>query len=140
MPNAVTQTVLIQGSRKYINYITLVSDGSEETDLVVYDSSVVCAAVGIPDNLNASIEKIHISAYKAANVGQIVLEFDAATDVLAMPFTIAAAGETHYHFDFSEFGGLKNYAGTGRTGDVLLTTLGLDTGDSIMIVLEMRVS
>ena len=39
--------------------------------------------------------------------------------------------------DFSEFGGLKNTAGSGKTGDINLTTIGASNNDSYVIVLEL---
>jgi len=41
--------------------------------------------------------------------------------------------QTH---DFSKFGGIPNNAGTGKTGDVLFTTVGAASGDRYTIVLE----
>jgi len=139
MVNTVTQTHIIKDQRRLINYITLVSDGSEESDLVVYDSSVVCAAVGLTDQLNASIQHVWFSGAKPANAATLVLEYDATTDVLALPINFAAAGDAHMDMDFTFFGGLKNYAGTGKTGDILLTTTGLDSGDSFTLVLDIRI-
>jgi len=39
--------------------------------------------------------------------------------------------------DFSEFGGIRNTAGSGKTGDILLTTTGHSSGDSYVIVLTL---
>ncbi len=139
MPNTITQTTLVQGKRTFINYITLVSDGSEETDLLIFDSSVVYAAVGLTDTLSASIEKVWFTGSKTANAGTIVLEYDASTDVVAVPITNSVASNWLV-MDFTDFGGLKNYAGSGKTGDVNLTTTGLDAGDSFIIVLQMRLA
>ena len=38
--------------------------------------------------------------------------------------------------DFSDFGGLQNTSGSGKTGDINLTTTGASSGDSYMIVLH----
>ena len=38
--------------------------------------------------------------------------------------------------DFSPFGGLQNTSGSGKTGDINLTTTGASSGDSYMIVLH----
>jgi hypothetical protein len=38
--------------------------------------------------------------------------------------------------DYSSFGGLPNNAGTGKTGDVLFTTVGAAAGDRYTIVIE----
>ncbi len=138
MANTVNQTQIIRSSRRVINYITVVSDGSEETDLVVYDSSAVATLLGITDPLDSRIENIWFSGSKAANTATLLLEYDASTDVVAMPINFSATGDSHLHMCFEQFAGLKNYAGTGKTGDILLTTTGLDSGDSFMMVLDVR--
>ena len=40
------------------------------------------------------------------------------------------------YLDFSEFGGLQNTSGSGKSGDINLTTTGASSGDSYMIVLH----
>jgi len=37
----------------------------------------------------------------------------------------------------SEFTGLKNNAGTGVTGDIMLTTVGHSSGDAYTVILKM---
>lgn len=140
MTNTVTQTTLILGQREYINYITLVSDGSEESNTIIFDSSVVTAAAKLTDTMNASIERIWFTGSKPATSATINLTWDANTDVLALPINFAAAGDAHLEMDFTRFGGLKNYSGTGKTGDLLMTTTGLDSGDAFTIILQMRLS
>ena len=39
--------------------------------------------------------------------------------------------------DFTEFGGIANTAGTGKTGDIKLTTTGASSGDSYVMVLTL---
>lgn len=134
MANTVTNTQLVgdQG-RVRINYLTLVSDGTEETDLVIYDSS----ARNTVDPLTCSILKIkgclNILDHAAIDV-RAHLEFDATTDVLALSLPI----NQPFEFDFTDVGGLKNYAGTGITGDIVLTTTGLESGDTLFLVMEVR--
>ena len=38
--------------------------------------------------------------------------------------------------DFSPFGGLQNTSGSGKNGDMLLTTTGSSSGDTYLIVLH----
>ncbi len=44
------------------------------------------------------------------------------------------------HMNLSEFGGLKNNAGIGVTGNILLTTAGHVVNSSYTIILKMRKS
>ncbi len=39
--------------------------------------------------------------------------------------------------DFSDFGGLVNTSGAGKTGDINLTTLGAASNDTYVIVLNL---
>ncbi len=133
MPNTNTNTRLIVGNRHVVQYLCIDSDGSEETDLVIYDSSVVATALGIPDSLNCAINSITYSTNSL--LGVVKLEWDASTDVLA--FALPAAGNSET-FCFEKFGSLKNTAGSGKTGDITLTTTGLVSGDSITLVIDVR--
>ena len=42
------------------------------------------------------------------------------------------------HQDFRDFGGLTNNSGSGKTGDVLFTTVGHSSADTYSIILSMR--
>ncbi len=133
MANTVTNTRILAGNKRTLQYITIASDGTEETDLVVYDSSAVATALGIANPLTCTINAIHYCSNSATGV--VKLEFDATTDVLAlaMPY-----GGDYLDKDFRPYGGLKNRAGTGITGDIVLTTTGLAAGDSIHMILDVR--
>lgn len=132
MANTITNTQLLASKRKVVQHIVLSSDGSEETDLVVYDSSAVATTLGISDPLKCTLEKITYSV-SAASTSRVFLEFDATTDVLAIDCPAQAPAQ----LDFSSISGLKNTAGSGITGDIMLTTTGLESGDKLMIILEV---
>lgn len=55
------------------------------------------------------------------------------------PVVIAVIPQnTNYTQDFSNFGGLWNNAGAGKTGIITFTTLDQSAGDSYTVVLEMQ--
>jgi hypothetical protein len=58
--------------------------------------------------------------------------WDADTNVIAD--TVPA--DVMYKMCFSDFGGIPNNSGDGKTGDVLFTTVGATAGDRYTIVLE----
>lgn len=139
MANTVTNTKLINSAARQVNYVTIASDGTEETDLVIYDSSTVAAALSPPrtDPLTCTILKIEgcVSSLDQTSVDiAAYLEFDATTDVLALSLP---KGQP-FVYDFTPYGGLKNTGGAGITGDITLTTTGLDSGDKIWFVLTTR--
>lgn len=133
MANTITNTRLLANERRVIQYICISSDGTEETNLIIYDSSVVATAIGIADPLKCTIVRARYVSTSA--LGTVHLDFDATTDVLAlaMPYNGSSMD-----MDFKDIGGLKNTAGTGITGDILLTTTGLVAGDKITLILEVR--
>jgi hypothetical protein len=59
--------------------------------------------------------------------------FDADTDVLAIQLPADWSDE----FDFSNFSGIPDNAGTGSTGDVKFTTVGHSSGDVYTIVMTV---
>ena len=130
MVNTVTNTRVVAGETKVVQYITITSDGSEETDLVLYDSSAVATALRKVDPLDCKI--LHLTYSTNSLAGVVHLEFDANTDVDAWSCP-AYSGASQ--FCFSSFGGIPNTSGAGRTGDITLTTTGLAAGDSISVVI-----
>lgn len=126
MPNTVTQRTLV-GSGKdktIVRLINIVSDGSEETDLVIYDNSTLVA-----DTSKGRLVELMVSGSSCQ--GQ--LEWDQTTD--SPVFTFDPANGTTW--DFSSFGGISNPNGTGATGDLLLTTTNLDSGDVLSIIIKI---
>lgn len=135
MANTIVNTRTLTGQdRVTIHYVTIASDGSEETDLVIYDSSVVATAIGITDPLICTLQSIYASV-SAASTARVKLEWDATTDVLALDIP---AGTNPTKNDFRPISGLKNTAGTGITGDITLTTTGLEAGDNITIIIMVK--
>lgn len=138
MANTVTNTRILCNNAQVIQYITISSDGTEESDLVVYDSSAVATALGLTDTTNCAINSIYatVSAAQPAVSGagaRVWLEFDASTDVLALDIP----PNTVVKNDFRPIGKLKNTGGSGKTGDILLNTAGLESGDKITIILNV---
>jgi hypothetical protein len=130
MANTVTDTTLHTGNAQVIKYITIASDGTEETDLVIYDSSAIATTLGLTDTSNCKILSIYATV-SAASTARVKLEFDANTDVLALDIPANVLVKN----DFRPIGGLKNTSSTGKTGDITLTTTGLESGDAITITL-----
>lgn len=126
LANTVTQrTISGSGTNKnIIRTIHIVSDGSEETDLVVYDNSAFVA-----DTSKGRLCKVWMSGSDAI----VRLEWDQDTDSPAFSGNPSNGGE----WDFTCFGGIPNPNGTGATGDLLLTTLSLDAGDEVFIVIHI---
>ncbi len=124
MVDAVTSQTLIDGKRNVVQSFTNVSDGTGESAVVKVDVSALNDAPA-----TVRIMKIH---YATAGMAVQIL-WDATTPVLAWTVPPDSQG----FVDFTAFGGLKNNAGAGITGDVKFTTVGHTSTDAYSIVLEM---
>ena len=118
MADAVTTTTISDGTHKAVIQLTNLSDGTGESAV----TKIACSSV--------LIEKV---SHSIIGFTQVQLLFDATTDTIAL----GLAQDSNGHMDFSEFGGLKNTAGSGKTGDINLTTIGASSNDSYVIVLEL---
>lgn len=122
MPDAVSSQTIVDGSRNVVIKLTSTSDGTGESAVKKVD---VSALNGAPASVR--INKVHYSV-----TGMVArLLWDADTDVTILDLQGDGC------LDFTGFGGLPNNAGTGVTGDIMLTTVGHTSGDSYSIVLEM---
>jgi hypothetical protein len=123
MANAVSSQTLVDGAKNLVVKLTFLGDGSgEESAVLKVDVSTYA---GTPSRVR--IKKIH---YSVAGMVATLL-WDATTDVRIVDL------QGDGHMDCCEFGGLYNNAGTGITGDIMLTTTGAGSGDSYTIILEM---
>lgn len=141
MANTISTATISYSGRESTTYLTLQSDGTNETATIIYDSSAVCAATlatldpvkGFADPLTSRILEIYASS-NAASTARVRLLFDASTDVVAMEIPVST---NPTKANFRRIGGLLNKGGSGITGDILLTTTGLASGDTITIVITV---
>lgn len=127
MADAVTSQTIFDGERMAVMKFTNVSDGTGESAVLKVDVSALSpSAFGLACD-GVTLERVHCSI----NGMSVNILWDATTDV---PAFIAAPGV--YTFDFCKIQ-LPNDAGTGKTGDILFTTIGASAGDTYTIVLEM---
>lgn len=124
MADAVASQTLMDGPRNAVMKFTNISDGTGESAVLKVDVSA----------LSGSPSEVKINRITFTTVGMsVALYWDATTDVPIVTLPADFSEE----LDFCQFGGLINNAGTGVTGDIVLTTLGHSSGDSYSIVLEM---
>lgn len=120
MANAVTTQVLLDNDRNYAIKIVGVLDTGNLTDELIVDFSTL---VPLPTSLR--LDKLWYS------MGSLValLKWDATTDV---PLLAVSQSD---HPGWKKIAGLPNNAGTGVTGDVLLTTYGYTAATAFSMVL-----
>ena len=128
MADVVAVTKIDDGPRNAVFYLTNISDGTGESAVAKIDVSALSA-----NPYGDACTGVRITKISFSNVGMgVQLFFNASTNVLAAQLP-ADYTDT---LDFSEFGGLKNYAGTGKNGDVLLTTVAHTDGDTYTVVIS----
>ncbi len=133
MPDAVAPQKIQDGAKTAIFRFTNVSDGTGESAVVKIDASSLssdpmtgAACTG------CTIQKIY---YSTIGMG-VKIFFDASTNVLAWQLNADWADT----LDFTDFTGIPNNAGSGKTGDVLFTTVDHSSGDVYNIVMQVSKS
>tara|TARA_R100000315_G_scaffold61508_1_gene40164 strand:+ start:1303 stop:1710 length:408 start_codon:yes stop_codon:yes gene_type:complete len=127
-----TQTIQDDGKTAIFRF-TNVSDGTGESAVVKIDVSSLA-----PDPMtNAACSSVTLQKIYYTTIGMgVKVFFDADTDVLAWQLN-ADWTDT---LDFSDFTGIPNNSGTGKTGDIAFTTVGHSSGDVYNIVIQVSKS
>ena len=130
MADAVTSQTLFDGDKHVVMKFTNISDGTGESAVKKVDVSALNSDIYGNTCSSVAIEKIWWQC-----IGMKVrMFFDATSDAFIIEL---GENQSGYH-DYSEFGGIKNNAGSGKTGDVDFTTVGHSSADTYTIILKMR--
>ena len=105
--------------------LTSVSDGSNEDNVVKVDVSTLANS---PSRVRIACIK-----YDVSGMG-VRLQWEATSNVDAL---ILGSGNSQ-HFDYRNFGGIRNNGGEGVTGNILLSTIDAVAGATYSIVLELE--
>ncbi len=123
MAIAVTSAILHDGRRNVVMQFTGVSDGSgQETGEVKVDVSELN-----PPPATVKITRIEYDV----NGGDVKLSWDADADE---DFAVLSGQNCLHYYNM---GGMVNSAEMGKTGDILLSTLGFEENSSYTIKLDM---
>jgi hypothetical protein len=126
MPNSIATQVLEDGRRNTVIKWTIVGDGSgDETATVIFDASAYKTA-----STANKLWEIEFSTVGAS----AILYWDATTDI---PLLSIPANHSE-KMCFGAFGGIINNAGTGITGDIVITTSGLGSNDHMTIIMWVK--
>ena len=130
MADAVTSHTLFDGDKHVVMKFTNISDGTGESAVNKVDVSALESDINGNTCTSVAIEKIWWQC-----IGMKVrMFFDASSDKFIIEL---GENQSGYH-DYSEFGGIKNNAGSGKTGDIDFTTVGHSSADTYTIILKMR--
>ena len=130
MADAVASQTILDGPTHAVMKFTNISDGSGESTVKKVDVSALSAANDGSACSGVSIEQI----WWQCNGMAVSILFDATTNVLAIRL---GENQSGYH-DYRSFGGITNNAGSGKTGDILFTTIGHSSADTYTIILSMH--
>ena len=129
MADAVTSQTIADGERNVVMKFTNVSDGTGEAAVAKVDVSALAS-----NSRGVACSEVRLMQVRYAVVGMSVqMYFDATANVLLLEIAESSNG----NLEFDDFGGIPNNSGSGKTGDILFTTVGHTSGDTYMIVLEM---
>lgn len=130
MADAVTSQTIQDGVKNVVMKFTNISDGSGESAVAKVDVSALTAGPNGETCTGVTIEEIWWQCIGM----KVSLFWDATSNVIIMQLGENQSG----HQDFRDFGGLTNNSGSGKTGDVLFTTVGHSSADTYSIILSMR--
>ena len=125
MADTVGTKDLLDSDRHHIVFLRNESDGTGEAAVKKID---VSALGGAPSTV--AITQIWYSTQGMA----VELHWDATTDTLAWCIPADECG----HIDFRDMGGLVNDSGSGKTGDIMVTTVGHGAGDGYAIAIQVK--
>ena len=129
MADAVATQTIQDGGKTAIFRFTNVSDGTGEAAVAKVDVSALSS-----NSRGVACSEVRLMQVRYAVVGMSVqMYFDATANVLLLEIAESSNG----NLEFDDFGGIPNNSGSGKTGDILFTTVGHTSGDTYMIVLEM---
>lgn len=127
MADAVTTQILYESATDLVVKFTNISDGTGESDVAKVDVSALTPACAEVDILKCLF---------ATDGMAVRIEWDATADTLALLIPANQQGKIDFHCDYP--GGLRNNAGSGKTGDILFTTVGHTSGDTYDITLYLK--
>ena len=132
MADALTSQVIQDGGRTAVLKYTNISDGSGQSAAILVDVS----GLSVDPVTKQVCTGVTLQTITFSNIGMgVELLWDATTDVplLNLP------QDWEDTIDFSAFG-IPNNAAAGKTGDILVTTVGATAGDTYLLVLTLTKS
>ena len=129
MADTVATQVLYDGAKQAIMKFTNASDGTGETTVKKVDVATLSSYLG------KACSAVQIDRIYGLTHGMEVRLFWEATangTILTVPQNVMQT------MSFDDFGGLDNNTTTGKTGNILFSTLDASAGDAYTIILVMR--
>jgi hypothetical protein len=129
MADTVTSQTIQDSERKAVLKFTNISDGTGESAVKKVDVSALATNSNGDACTEVAVSKIW---WQCVGMGVELLN-DASTDTLI----IGLSPDSNGMHDYTSFSGIPNDAGSGKTGDVMFTTIGASSGDTYTVILEL---
>jgi len=129
MADTVTSQTIQDGERKAVLKFTNISDGTGESAVKKVDVSALSSNSSGSACTEVAVSKIW---WQCVGMGVELLN-DATTDTLI----IGLSPDSNGMHDYSSFSGIPNDSGSGKTGDIMFTTIGASNGDTYTVILEL---
>tara|TARA_A100001391_G_scaffold163753_1_gene123394 strand:+ start:2718 stop:3119 length:402 start_codon:yes stop_codon:yes gene_type:complete len=129
MADTVTSQTIQDGERKAVLKFTNISDGTGESAVKKVDVSALTSNSSGTACTEVAVSKIW---WQCVGMGVELLN-DATTDTLI----IGLSPDSNGMHDYSSFSGIPNDSGSGKTGDIMFTTIGASSGDTYTVILEL---
>ena len=131
MADTVSTQIIQDGSKQAIIKVTAVVGNTDVVTSTMVDvSSLSVDPVSRRPCTGAVLAKL---VYVGVGVG-VKLEWDATANVLIFDLPVNWTEE----YDFSAFTGIPNNAGTGKTGDIVATTVAPSAGDTYTFIFTVN--
>ena len=131
MADTVSTQIIQDGSKQAIIKVTAVVGNTDVVTSTMVDvSSLSVDPVSRRPCTGAVLAKL---VYVGVGVG-VKLEWDATANVLIFDLPVNWTEE----YDFSDFTGIPNNAGTGKTGDIVATTVAPSAGDTYTFIFTVN--
>jgi len=130
MADAVTTQTIIDGPQTAVMKFTNVSDGTGESAVVKVDVSALNSSVDGDPCTGVVIERLWWQC--------IGMKVQILWDATADQFCIELGENQSGDHDYTDFGGLTNNAGAGKTGDINFTTVGHTSGDTYTVIMYLK--
>lgn len=130
MADTVTTQTLIDGPQTAVMKFTNISDGTGESAVTKVDVSALNPSANGDPCTGVVIERLWWQC--------IGMKVQILWDATADQFCIELGENQSGDHDYTNFGGLTNNAGSGKTGDVKFTTVGAAGADTYTVIMYLR--
>jgi len=130
MADAVTSQTIIDGPQTAVLKFTNISDGTGESAVTKVDVSALNASADGDPCTGVVIERLWWQCIGM----KVQILWDATADAFCIELGENQSGD----HDYTDFGGLTNNAGAGKTGDINFTTVGATAADTYTVIMYLR--